>query len=485
MRKPAYGWHVRAGVGNGALSGDMRAVCSLRRIIQGGLSKLSMRARIAFLHLGCAKNLVDAEVMAGHLATAGHCVVDEETTADVIIINTCGFIEEAREETISEIFRVLGRDGKDQPLLVLSGCLAQRYPGELAEGIPEIAGLVGVHDIDRIVEVIEAAIAGHGPVHAITETPRECARTQRYRWTPRHYAYLKIAEGCSRRCNYCAIPIIRGHYRSRQRELILAEARELVADGARELNLIAQDVTAYRDPGSGDGIGELLQELACMFPDVWIRLLYAHPDGVGEGLIETMLSHDNICSYLDIPLQHGSRRMLEAMGRPEDPDSVREFLLALRARHPGFVLRTTLMVGFPGEEERDFERLLDLVSRVQFDDAAVFTYSPEDGTPAYHYPDAVPLPVARERANILRRRVEEVSFAVKQRFVGDTMTVVIDESEGEGCLARHQGQAPEVDGMVYIPGRRARSGCAEGSRVSVEIESADSVDLWARPPCDA
>ncbi len=438
--------------------------------------------RIAFVHLGCAKNLVDAEVMAGHLREAGYEIASGTECADVVIVNTCGFISDAREEAVDAILAAVepGEDGRI-PAVIAAGCLAQRYPEQLREGIPELAGIIGVNDIHQISGVVAGALAGGHPLRVSNDVEAAGGPGKRFRWTPRHYRYLKIAEGCDRRCNYCAIPLIRGPYRSRPAAEILREAAALVDDGARELNLVAQDVTRYRDPATGMGLNELLGSLAEAFVDTWIRILYAHPAGIDESLVETILRHDNIAPYLDVPLQHASPRILAAMGRPEDPERVRDFLTRLRRNHPQFSLRSTFLVGFPGETEADFELLLDRVAALQLDDAAVFPFSPEEGTPAHSLPGVVPGGVARDRANQLGEVIERASFEAKQRFVGRMLSVVLDKYRDEVWMGRHPGQAPEIDGAVIIPGvDEGVKGLEPGVRLEVEIEAADSIDLWGR-----
>ncbi|MFO7942497.1 MAG: 30S ribosomal protein S12 methylthiotransferase RimO [Bacillota bacterium] len=435
------------------------------------------RIRVAFVHLGCAKNLIDAEKMGGLLEEAGYVVDEDLEAADVIIVNTCGFISDAKEESIEEILSLLRGAVDDSPAVIAAGCLAQRYPSELAEGIPELSGILGVNDLEEVTSVVESAARGERLIRVSSSSHGWPDPKLRHRWTPSHIAYLKIAEGCDRRCSYCAIPLIRGPYRSKPAEDILREAHSLVEEGAREINLVAQDVTLYRSPGGDVGLNGLLKRLARELPDVWVRILYAHPAGLDEELVETLSGHANLCSYLDVPLQHASPRILRAMGRPEDPDHVRDFLSDLRRNHPEFSVRSTFMVGFPTETEADFEYLTELVRDLELDDVAIFPFSPEDGTPAEGLPEPVPTRVARERANALRRIAEESSFSAKQRFVGRELEAVLDQRGANGWLARHRGQAPEVDGAIVVDGLSDTS-LAVGDRLRVRIEGADAVDLW-------
>ncbi len=438
--------------------------------------------RVAFLHLGCAKNLIDAETMGGLLRDAGYVVNEDPDAADVVIVNTCGFISDAKEESIEQILSLLDRPRPDAPAVIAAGCLAQRYPRELSEGIPELAGVLGVNNLEDVTSVVEAALEGKRLVRVSTSAQGWPDPQLRHRWTPPHIAYLKIAEGCDRRCSYCAIPLIRGPYRSKPAEHVLLEAQSLVKEGAREINLVAQDVTLYRSPGDDTGLTDLLESLARELPDTWVRVLYAHPVGLDWELIETLANHENLCSYLDVPLQHASPRMLRAMGRPEDPEAVHEFLTMVRENYPDFSLRSTFMVGFPTETERDFECLVQSVRDLELDDVSIFTFSPEEGTPAGNLDERVPAPVARERANALRRVADDASFSAKQRLVGMELEIVLDRPEASGWLGRHRGQAPEVDGAIVIDGLEEKSP-VPGDRLRVKILGADAVDLWGRA-CD-
>lgn len=441
-----------------------------------------MNETVAFIHLGCAKNLVDAEVMGGRLVRAGYRMVEDPDEADVVIINTCGFIDAAKEESLDEIFQhAWHRRGS----LVVAGCLAQRHPDALAEEIPEIDALVGVNDLHHIEEVVADALARRRSVRV---SPSEDTRVvydaaDRYRQTPGHFGYVRIAHGCSRSCSFCAIPRIRGPYRSKQPDVVLAEAAALVEDGAREIILIAQDTTLYGvDLGRGPllRLSSLLTEMAEAHPGVWFRLMYAHPLGVDRQLLRVIRDHDNVCSYLDIPLQHASPSVLRRMGRSEDPQEVVRLLELIRERVPGISLRSAFIVGYPGETEDDFAALVDFVRRARLDHVGVFAYSREESTPAYSMPDQVPADEKNRRRNTLVRAASEVSSRVKQRLVGMSLPVLVDHIDGEeGVLGRHHGQAPEVDGYVFIEGGE---GLKVGEVVSVGITGAGAVDLWGKLP---
>lgn len=441
-----------------------------------------MNEKVAFIHLGCAKNLVDAEVMGGRLVRAGYRVVQDPDEADVVIINTCGFIDAAKEESLDEIFRYAWHGSG---ALVVSGCLAQRYHDALVREIPEIDAVVGVNDLHQVAEAVADALARRRTVRV---SPSEDTRTvydatQRHRHTPGHFGYVRIAHGCSRSCSFCAIPMIRGPYRSKSPEVILAEVAALVEDGAREIVLIAQDTTLY-----GLDLGRrfrmrlpsLLEEMAELHPGVWLRLMYAHPLGVDPELLGVMRDHENICSYLDIPLQHASPSVLTRMGRAEDPREVTRLLELIREEVPGISLRSAFIVGYPGETEEDFCALLDFVRRAQLDHVGVFAYSREEGTRAHSLPDRVGTEEKNRRRNLLVSAASEASDRVKQRLVGRSLPVLVDHADdGEGILGRHQGQAPEVDGYVLI---EDGEGLKVGEMVTVDITGAGAVDLWGRVP---
>ncbi|MFO8059792.1 MAG: 30S ribosomal protein S12 methylthiotransferase RimO [Bacillota bacterium] len=437
-----------------------------------------MKNTVCFINLGCPKNLVDSEVMGAELMASGYEVIDQPERADVVVINTCGFIDAAKEESLDEIFSHLGR-GRGR--LVVSGCLAQRYADELQREIPEIGGMVGVNDLAEIPTVVRGALAGRrlvrvspsGDALALSDGSR------RRRQTPRHFGYVRIAQGCSRLCHFCAIPAIRGPYRSKEPELIFAETRALVSDGAREVVLIAQDTTRYGldIPGADVGLASLLWDLSRRFPEIWFRLMYAHPAGIDDDLLEVIRERDNICDYLDIPLQHISPEVLRRMGRSEDPALVRRTLERIRAQVPDISLRSAFIVGYPQETEEDFRLLLDFVAGGSFDHVGVFAYSREEGTRAHSLPGQVGRSEKQRRRNQLVRAALRRSREVKERLVGSILPVLIDGTEEGNVLGRHQGQAPEVDGYVFL-GRD--SSARIGEVVPVEITGADSVDLWGR-----
>ncbi len=437
-----------------------------------------MKETVCLINLGCPKNLVDSEVMGAELAEAGYDIIDQPGRADVVVINTCGFIDAAKEESLDQIFSHLEHHpGR----LVVSGCLAQRYRAELQREIPEIDGLVGVNDLAAIACVVRAALTGRKMVR-VSPSGDDLALSdgvRRRRQTPRHYGYVRIAQGCSRSCHFCTIPAIRGPYRSKDPDRVRAETEALVSDGAREVVLIAQDTTRYGlDCGDRDfDLASLLCGLSAQFPEVWFRLMYAHPDGINDELLGVIAERENVCSYLDIPLQHISPDVLGRMGRGEDPAQVRQMLRHIRTRVLDISLRSAFIVGYPQETEEDFRLLLDFVSRCDLDHVGVFAYSREEGTRAHALPGQISHKERQRRRNELVQVARRRSRQLKERFVGRVLPVIVDGSEHGNLLGRHQGQAPEVDGYVFLgEGSAARI----GEMVPVEITGADSVDLWGR-----
>ena len=406
--------------------------------------------------LGCPKNLVDTEIMLGHLAHQGWRVVAKPEEARVLLVNTCAFIAPASQEAVDTILE-LARHKETDPdkRLVVAGCLVARYGEDLLPPLPEVDLFVGLNDFPRLPELLNGSAPGTDPRLA-QQAPRfDYLEPQpRFAATPGHLAYLKLAEGCSHRCTFCTIPAIRGPYRSRPLATLLAEAQHLAATGVKELNLVAQDTTAYgRDWGGQPGLVELLGELAAIPGFTWLRLLYTHPAHFTPDLIETLASLDKMTPYLDIPIQHAHDEMLQRMGRRYNQNHLLNLLRQLRETIPGLALRTTVMVGFPGETEAHFQTLVDLVEEVQFEHLGVFLYYPEEGTPAYRYPGPVPRRTARARA---RRLKALQARRVRQRLkglVGTVQPVLVEgiSPESEYLLTgRLISQAPDIDGQVYL-----------------------------------
>lgn len=431
--------------------------------------------KIGMISLGCPKNQVDAEQMLGLLSSAGFEITPDQNEADVIVVNTCGFIGPAKEESIEAVLEAARakKEGSCRAV-VIAGCLAQRYREGLLEEIPEADAIVGISEIRRIAEVCMDALAGRGGVARVSSPdfvyglPRVCT-------TPRHVRYLKIAEGCSNRCSYCAIPLIRGPFKARPAETILEEAKRLVDEGAREIILLAQDSTAYKD---GDiDLPRLMRMLVRIEGIEWLRLMYAYPGRISEGLMQVMAGEEKVCRYLDIPVQHIDDDLLRAMNRRSTADDIRRGIERLRRHVPGIALRTSLIVGFPGETEAAFKRLLRFVKDTEFDRLGVFTYSPEEGTPARNLAGPVSAEVAEER----RGRIMEVQAAISLRknraLVGSRQRVLVDGMEDLVLMGRLVTQAPDIDGAVYL----SECDAAPGDFVEVVITDASEYDLKGTP----
>jgi ribosomal protein S12 methylthiotransferase len=409
--------------------------------------------------LGCPKNLVDTEIMLGRLARQGWQVVDSPEAAQVLLVNTCAFITPATQEALDTILE-LARHKEADPhkRLVVTGCLVSRYGEELLPPLPEVDLFVGVDDFPRLADFLDGCIAPPQPPQPrfFNQAPRfSYSKPQpRFSATPPHLAYLKLAEGCSHRCTFCTIPAIRGPFRSRPLDTLLTEARHLAATGVRELNLVAQDTTAYgQDQGCHPGLGELLRKLSAIPGFTWIRLLYTHPAHITPELITALATLPNVAPYLDIPIQHGHDEILRRMGRRYTQGHLLDLFARLREAIPGLALRTTVMVGFPGETEEHFETLVGVVEKLRFEHLGVFLYYPEEGTPASRYADPVPRRTAQARARRLKALQARL---VKQRLknlVGTVQPVLVEghSPESEYLLSgRMVSQAPDIDGQVYI-----------------------------------
>ncbi|MGA2150549.1 MAG: 30S ribosomal protein S12 methylthiotransferase RimO [Geobacteraceae bacterium] len=439
----------------------------------------SKKEKVSLVSLGCPKNLVDAEVMLGYLAREGYEVTTDERDADIIIVNTCSFIKEAKQESVDTILDLADRkhDGRCR-LLIVTGCLPQRYQEELTKELPEVDIFVGTGDYPRIVEII-AEQRGAGGQIRYTGDPNFLYNGDlpRLKSSPYYTAYLKIAEGCSNCCSYCVIPALRGAFRSRPMDKLLREARELVAGGVKEINLIAQDITAYgKDLADGESLEALIEELARLEGLRWIRLLYAYPDGIRDSLMRILRDEEKVCKYLDIPLQHISDPMLNRMNRRSSEAETRQLITRLRREITGIALRTSLIVGFPGETEEDFRKLLHFVEETQFDHLGVFCYSREEGTPAAVLPGQVSERIKRERYKKLMRAQARLSFKRNRRLI-DTLDQVIIEGYSEETdlllKGRSSRQAPDIDGQVYITTGTANI----GDIVTLRITDSSDYDL--------
>jgi ribosomal protein S12 methylthiotransferase len=445
-----------------------------------GAKKLEIT--VGFVSLGCPKNSVDSERMLAEIAQAGFVIAAETDNADVVVVNTCGFIAPAEAESLEAIRHAVDckRSGSVKKVVV-AGCLGQRHGPGLLEQISGIDAVVSLDQRDNVAEIIRNVFLGGvgGSVLCATgaEPRADNVPDDRTRLliTPGHWAYLRISEGCDRRCSYCTIPEIRGSFRSKRPELVLAEAGELVAAGVLELNLIAQDTTYYgRDLKIKNGLAALVREIEKIAGLEWIRLMYLYPTGIDEQLIETIAVSKRIVHYLDIPLQHVSAGILKSMRRPDTPAAIRRLIENLRSAMPDIVLRTTLMVGFPGETDRDFDELLDFVKWVEFDALGCFEFYPESGTAAAQMPGQVADQVKQQRLDELMLTQQKIAFARNQNRIGSKLTCLVDSIDEEGiCHGRFYGQAPDIDSVCIIENCSA----APGQFVDAKVVAAQGYDL--------
>ena len=437
------------------------------------------KEKVSLVSLGCPKNLVDAEVMLGYLSRDAYEVTTDEMQADIIVVNTCSFIKEAKQESIDTILDLADRkhDARCR-LLIVTGCLPQRYQEELAKELPEVDIFIGTGDYPRIAEIIAEKRTTSEQL-CYTGDPNFVYNDElpRLQSSPHYTAYLKIAEGCSNNCAYCVIPSLRGALRSRPLASLLAEAEQLVAGGVKELNLIAQDITAYgRDLPDTPTLEQLIGELAKMEGLKWIRLLYAYPDGVTDSLISLIKNEPKVCKYLDLPIQHISDPILQRMKRRSGEAEIRTLIGKLRSEIPDIAIRTSLIVGFPGETPEDFKKLLQFVEETRFDRLGVFCYSREEGTPAAEMPDQVSERIKRERHKKLMRTQARVSFKHNRTLVDSEEEVLVEGYSEETELllkGRSSRQAPDVDGLVYITAGNANV----GDIVRLKITDSSDYDL--------
>jgi ribosomal protein S12 methylthiotransferase len=440
---------------------------------------------VYMLNLGCARNQVDSEVMRGRLEQAGYPFAEGPEAADVIIVNTCSFIESATEESIDAILEMAAHKTRGRcKRLIVAGCLPERYRQDMVRALPEVDVFLGTGAFDRILDAVRGvAETRSGCLLPDPDSIRpQSGEAPRALVNP-HSAYLKIAEGCDRHCTYCIIPKLRGHQKSRPPAAILAEARRLVHSGVRELVLVAQDTTHYGcDLSPPTDLAALLQELAPLAGNTWIRLLYGHPESLATAVIKTIASHGNICSYLDIPIQHASDEVLRRMGRRYVGKDLRLLFDRIRSTIPDVALRTTLIVGFPGETDSDFAILMDFIQAVCFNHVGVFTYSDAADLTSHRLPDHVAPAVAKRRRDRLMRRQQEISRRINAGFIGQTLPVLIEEQPEPGLLVgRTPFQAPEVDGVTYVHLPAQAPEPPPGAIVTVCITDAMEYDLVGKP----
>ena len=409
---------------------------------------------ILFISLGCDKNLVDSEVMLGLLDKKGYQIVDSEEDADIIVVNTCCFIHDAKEESIQTILEMAEykKEGKLKALIV-TGCLAQRYQQEIIDEIPEVDAVLGTTSYDHIVEAVEEALAGNGHVVLEDVDALPDVKEKRLETTGGHYAYMKIAEGCDKHCTYCIIPKLRGNYRSVPMEKLLAEAKDLADQGVKELILVAQETTVYgKDLYGEKSLHKLLRELCKISGIQWIRILYCYPEEIYDELIQTIKEEKKVCHYLDLPIQHASDAVLKRMGRRTSKAQLVEIIEKLRKEIPDISLRTTLITGFPGETQEQHEELKDFVDEMEFDRLGVFTYSPEEDTPAATMTEQIPEEVKEDRQAELMELQQEIAFDLAEDMVGREVLVMIEGkvADENAYVGRTYKDAPNVDGLIFI-----------------------------------
>lgn len=436
-----------------------------------------MKYNIGMVSLGCAKNQTDAETMLAILKDDGYAIVNNPDDADIIIVNTCGFIDSAKQESINAILEMAEykTDGRCK-LLIATGCLAERYSKDIADELPEVDAILGTGDYDRIAEIIKSAFESDTmPIITdnIDRTP-ECT-LPRVLLTPHYCAYLKIADGCNNNCTYCAIPKIRGHFRSRAMEDILTEAQQLANDGIKELIIIAQDTTRY-GTDIGTSLAELLDKLAEIDGIEWIRVHYYYTEAITKELIDTMAKHDKICNYIDMPIQHADNYILRRMARRTTVEEIEEKISYMRKTLKNCYIRTSIIVGFPGETDEHYNNLYEFVKRIRFDRMGVFTYSQEEGTAAADFADQVDEAVKKERYDRLMSLQQEISLELNRAKIGTVIEVIVEGYDEDNYLfyGRSRGDSIDVDGKVYFG---TEDEVVPGDIINVRILDASEYDL--------
>ncbi|WP_045577072.1 30S ribosomal protein S12 methylthiotransferase RimO [Desulfosporosinus sp. I2] len=441
--------------------------------------RCNVTKKVAVVTLGCPKNQVDSEVMSGLLAE-NHILTDNTEEADIIVINTCTFIQSAKEESIETIFEMASlKERGSCKTLIATGCLAQRYGTELMQEIPELDGVLGTGNIDEIAKLVQVAkgerlsLIKQGKPDFLHDE-----KTPRKRSTPDYLAYVKVAEGCDNYCTYCVIPYVRGNFRSRTEESVVQEVRDMAAQGVKEIMVMAQDTTRFGQDLYGElRLPQLIRKLACIEGIEWIRLMYCYPERFTDELIEVMRQEPKVCKYIDLPLQHANNKILKEMNRRGTIEEAEVLIGKLREAMPDITLRTTMITGFPGETEQEFQTMVDFIQRVQFDRLGVFSYSQEENTPAGQREDQILPELREERRGIVMEIQQSISGQRQQRWVNRIITVLLEQELPDGrWMGRTEGDAPEIDGQVYIT-NETQALISVGDMIKVRILEADSYDL--------
>lgn len=436
-----------------------------------------------FTSLGCSKNLVDAQVMLGHLGLDGFQVVQEPEQAEVIIVNTCSFIQAAKEESISTVLDLADFKDPDNgtcKALVMAGCMAQRYSTDLEDSLPEVDMFIGTGEYHKIVPLLKALEEGKLEKKSFVDIPKyiHTDLDPRVNTSPGYTAWLKVSEGCNRNCTFCIIPTLRGRLRSRKVESLIQEAKNLQSSGVRELNVISQDLSDF-GTDTKENLKDLVAGLATVEGIDWVRLFYYYPEDMSEDVMDVMAKEPSICNYLDMPIQHFSSSVLRRMNRRATTEMIYGKLEALRKRIPNIVLRTSVIVGFPGETEEDFQTLLEGIKTSRFDHLGVFKYSDEEGTPAVKLKDKIPQEIIDKRYQQIYEAQKQIAHEINQKYIGQTLRVLVEGAHDETELllqGRHEGQAPDIDGKVIINDGWAHP----GDLVEVEITEVHEYDLVGR-----
>lgn len=450
---------------------------------------MNQKKKVGMISLGCPKNLVDSEVMMGLLAKQGYELTTDQQAADVLVVNTCGFIDSARQESVDTIIEMaqLKQSGKLQQLIV-AGCLVERYHEDLQQEIPEIDALIGVNQLTEITSVVKPTGYKPLPIYSDGRSAPELflydETTPRLRSTAPYTSYVKIAEGCDHTCAFCIIPKLRGVFRSRSPESILREVEMLAAQGVKEIVLISQDTTTYgSDLALKDGLARLVESIANVEGIEWVRFLYCYPTAITDELLRVVAEHPNVCKYFDIPLQHASGRVLKRMRRGGNRASYERLFQRIRNRVPNAALRTTFIVGFPGERQEDFEELVEFVKAMEFDRVGVFTYSDEENSPAFELDEKVDSKIAKQRERRLMKEQAKISKRKNKKMIGRHVQVLLEGKSKETDLlleGRMQTQAPEIDGVILINDMPEDCAAQSGDFVTVEITEAQDYDLIGR-----